>query len=246
MQCLKRRRPWAWGKCCDSLEAAHQPICREVGGRPPPQQSLRSNIEAKSHELLVRYAPRALYVDGDPVRLAQVVANLLNNATKFTPCNGRIEISMRAKAEHVFIRVRDNGIGIAPADLDGIFEMFVQLDSSKTQPAAGLGLGLALARSLVKLHGGEITARSAGCGKGSEFRIRLPLAVPPQHRSEETNVPPPPHAPRRVLVVDDHVDAATTLGCCWSAVGIPYAHALMDRPHSRLLHGRRQRWLSSI
>ncbi|HEV7446049.1 MAG TPA: ATP-binding protein [Steroidobacteraceae bacterium] len=172
----------------------------------------RPNIDGKSHELLVRYAPRALYVDGDPVRLAQVVANLLNNATKFTPCNGRIEISIRAKAEHAIIRVRDNGIGIAPVGLDSIFEMFVQLDSSKTSPAAGLGLGLALARSLIKLHGGELTARSAGCGKGSEFRIRLPLAVPPQHRSEDTNVRPPAHAPRRVLVVDDHVDAATSLG----------------------------------
>jgi signal transduction histidine kinase/ActR/RegA family two-component response regulator len=172
----------------------------------------RPNIEGKSHELLVRYAPSALYVDGDPVRLAQVVANLLNNAAKFTPCNGRIEISMRAKAGYAIIRVRDNGIGIAPADLDSIFEIFVQLDSSKIQAAAGLGLGLALARSLIELHGGEITARSAGSGKGSDFRIRLPLAVPPQRCSEETNVPLPAHAARRVLVVDDNMDAATSLG----------------------------------
>ena len=173
----------------------------------------RPNIDGRSHELLVRYAPRALYVDGDPVRLAQVVANLLNNATKFTPCNGRIEISIRVKAEHAIIRVRDNGIGIAPADLDSIFEMFVQLDSSKTQAAAGLGLGLALARSLITLHGGEITARSAGPGKGSEFRIRLPLAdAPVVHASEAIKAPPPAHAARRVLVVDDNVDAATSLG----------------------------------
>lgn len=171
----------------------------------------RPNIEAKSHELLVRCAPRTLHVDGDPIRLAQVVANLLNNAAKFTPSKGRIEISMRAKAQYAIIRVRDNGIGIAAADLGSIFEMFVQLDSSKTQAAAGLGLGLALARSLITLHGGEITARSAGPGKGSEFRIRLPLADAPQRRTEETNVPPPAHAARRVLVVDDNVDAATSL-----------------------------------
>jgi signal transduction histidine kinase/CheY-like chemotaxis protein len=172
----------------------------------------RPNIEGRSQELLVRYAPHTVYVDGDPVRLAQVVANLLNNAAKFTPPKGRIEIWMRAKAGQAFIRVRDNGIGVAPADLDSIFEMFVQLDSSKTQAAAGLGLGLALARSLITLHGGEITARSAGSGKGSEFRIQLPLAAPPQYRAEETNVPPPPQTARRVLVVDDNVDAATSLG----------------------------------
>ena len=172
----------------------------------------RPNIEARSQELLVRQAPRTVHVHGDPVRLAQVVANLLNNAAKFTPTKGRIEIWMRVKAEAAFIRVRDNGIGIAPEDLDSIFEMFVQLDSSKTQAGAGLGLGLALARSLITLHGGEITARSAGPGKGSEFRIRLPVAAPPQRRSEEVKVVPRTHAARRVLVVDDNVDAATSLG----------------------------------
>ena len=172
----------------------------------------RPNIEARSHELLVRHAPRTLYVDGDPVRLAQVVANLLNNAAKFTPAKGRIEIWMRVKAEQVIIRVRDSGIGIAPADLESIFETFVQLDSSRSQAAAGLGLGLALARSLIALHRGEITARSAGPGKGSEFRIRLPLVAAPVHAHEETKAPPLAHAARRVLVVDDNVDAATSLG----------------------------------
>ena len=172
----------------------------------------RPNIEARSHELLVRHAPRTLHVDGDPIRLAQVVANLLNNAAKFTPPKGRIEIWMRVKAGQAIIRVRDNGIGIASADLESIFETFVQLDSSKSHAAAGLGLGLALARSLITLHRGEITARSAGAGKGSEFRIRLPLAAAPEHASAETKVPPPAHAARRVLVVDDNVDAATSLG----------------------------------
>lgn len=172
----------------------------------------RPNIEARSHELLVRHAPRTLYVDGDPVRLAQVVANLLNNAAKFTPSKGRIEIWMRLKGGHAFIRVRDSGIGIASTDLESIFETFVQLDSSRSQAAAGLGLGLALARSLITLHGGEITARSAGPGKGSEFRIRLPLAAAPAHANQETKAAPPAHAVRRVLVVDDNVDAATSLG----------------------------------
>jgi signal transduction histidine kinase/ActR/RegA family two-component response regulator len=172
----------------------------------------RPNIEARSHELLVHHAPRTLHVDGDPVRLAQVVANLLNNAAKFTPSKGRIEIWMRVKGEQAFIRVRDSGIGIAAADLESIFETFVQLDSSRSQAAAGLGLGLALARSLITLHKGEIAARSAGPGKGSEFRIRLPLAAAPVHAHEETKAPPLAHTPRRVLVVDDNVDAATSLG----------------------------------
>ena len=175
-------------------------------------ETARPNIEAKAHELVVRHASRTLYVDGDPTRLAQVVANLLNNAAKFTPTRGRITISMRAKSGTAIIRVRDNGMGLASADLDSIFEMFVQLDSSKTQAGAGLGLGLALARSLITLHGGELTAHSAGPGKGSEFRISLPLTDAPAHAP----IPPKPtrtdQVYRRILVVDDNVDAATSLG----------------------------------
>jgi signal transduction histidine kinase/CheY-like chemotaxis protein len=175
-------------------------------------ETARPNIEARSHQLLVIDAPRTVHVEGDPTRLAQVVANVLNNAAKFTPPGGCIEISTRVKAGFALIRVRDNGIGIESNNLDGIFEMFVQLDSSKTQAAAGLGVGLALARSLVALHGGEITARSAGLGKGSEFRIRLPLADAPVQRTAPNNITRPDHPGRRVLVVDDNADAATSLG----------------------------------
>ncbi|MDB6013006.1 MAG: histidine kinase [Gammaproteobacteria bacterium] len=174
-------------------------------------ETARPNIEGRSHELLVRHAPRPLYVDGDSIRLVQVIANLLNNAAKFTPPKGRIEIWVRAKAEHVIIRVRDNGLGIAHADLASIFDMFVQLGSSETHSVAGLGLGLALARSLITLHGGEITAHSAGLRKGSEFRIRLPLADTPADSSDEPETVRPAHTARRILVVDDNVDAATSL-----------------------------------
>jgi signal transduction histidine kinase len=142
-------------------------------------ETARPNIEGKSHELVVRYAPRTFHVDGDPTRLAQVIANLFNNAAKFTPANGRIELSMRSRGPRAIISVRDNGIGIPAAELGRIFDMFVQLDASKTQAAAGLGLGLALARSLVSLHGGEIKGAAAGPGKGSEFAVHLPLAVAP-------------------------------------------------------------------
>lgn len=176
-------------------------------------ETARPNIEGKSHELEVRHAPDTVYIDGDPTRLAQVVANLLNNAAKFTPAKGRIVLSLRAKAGHAVIRVQDNGIGIDAADLDHIFEMFVQLDSSRTQAGAGLGLGLALARTFINMHGGEITAHSAGPGKGSDFRIRLPVAAAPatQHPAEPQLIRPDP-ARRRILVVDDNVDAATSLG----------------------------------
>jgi signal transduction histidine kinase len=175
-------------------------------------ETARPGIEAKSLQLVVHEAPRPLFVDGDPDRLAQVVANLLNNAAKFTPANGRIEISMRAKTEHAVLRIRDSGVGIAGQDLGRIFEMFVQLDSARGQ--AGLGLGLPLARELARLHGGDLTAHSAGIGRGSEFRIRLPLvpAPTPASLAEETPVAAVPQTPRQVLVVDDNVDAATSLG----------------------------------
>jgi len=175
-------------------------------------ETARPGIEAKALQLVLHQAPRPLYVDGDPDRLAQVVANLLNNAAKFTPANGRIEISMRAKTEHAVIRIRDSGVGIAGQDLGRIFELFVQLDASRSQ--AGLGLGLPLARELARLHGGDLTAHSAGVGRGSEFRIRLPLVPAPAPASspEENQVLPVPQTPRQVLVVDDNVDAATSLG----------------------------------
>jgi signal transduction histidine kinase/CheY-like chemotaxis protein len=172
----------------------------------------RPNIEARSLQLVVRSPPRELHVDGDPARLSQVVANLLNNAAKFTPCGGRIELSMRAKSDYAIIRVRDNGIGIDPAHLDRIFEMFVQLGADKMPTGAGLGLGLALARELTRLHGGDVTAHSAGLGKGSEFRIRLPLVAAPAQSAAEPAPAPVPHERRNVLIVDDNVDAATSLG----------------------------------
>jgi signal transduction histidine kinase/ActR/RegA family two-component response regulator len=182
-------------------------------------ETARPNIEGKSHELVVRYAPRTFHVDGDPTRLAQVIANLLNNAAKYTPSNGRIELSMRTEGPQAVISVRDNGIGIPSAELGRIFEMFVQLDASKTQAAAGLGLGLALARSLVTMHGGELKAQSAGPGRGSEFAVHLPLAGAPTKRSTDRRHTQQFAAYRRVVVVDDNVDAATSLAALLDSNG---------------------------
>ena len=182
-------------------------------------ETARPNIEGKSHELVVRYAPRTFHVEGDPTRLEQVISNLLNNAAKFTPSNGRIELSMRAEGPRAVISVRDNGIGIPSTDLGRIFEMFVQLDASRTQAAAGLGLGLALARTLVALHGGEIRAQSAGPGQGSEFAVHLPLAVAPIKSNTEQNDTRPAPVRRRIVVADDNVDAATSLAALLGANG---------------------------
>jgi signal transduction histidine kinase len=170
----------------------------------------KPNIDARGHELVVSYPPQPLYVEGDLVRLAQVVSNLLNNAAKFTPPKGRIELSAHADDGRVVVRVADTGIGIEQERLHEVFDMFVQLDSSRAA-AGGLGLGLTLARSIIERHGGTIEARSAGPGKGAEFIVRLPLeSVPPAAESEAPAAAASAER-RRVLVVDDNVDAAQTL-----------------------------------
>ncbi|HWI37412.1 MAG TPA: ATP-binding protein [Burkholderiales bacterium] len=169
----------------------------------------RPNIAAKGHSLDVRYPAAPLYVDGDPVRLAQVVSNLLNNAAKFTPPNGRIELAAWPVDGSVVVRVGDNGIGIPADKLNEVFGMFVQLDAAHVA-AGGLGLGLTLARSIVERHRGRIEARSGGAGQGSEFLVTLPLAAPPKPAAANEDTAPAPER-RRVLVVDDNVDAAQTL-----------------------------------
>ncbi len=162
-----------------------------------------------SHELRVQICPEPLTVIGDADRLRQVFSNLLSNAAKFTPHGGKIWVLLERSGVQALVRVRDNGVGIPPDRLQSVFEMFMQGPDAHRQD--GLGIGLALVRQLVQLHGGTVTAESEGPGRGSQFTVCLPLA-PRAEASLEQGTPSLTSAhPRRILVVDDNVDAAQTL-----------------------------------
>jgi PAS domain S-box-containing protein len=178
-------------------------------------ETSRPLVEAHRHILTVSLPERPARVEADSARLAQVLSNLLNNAAKYTEDGGRIDLIVeRARGEAV-IRVRDNGIGIAPERLPDIFDMFGQIKGSANRSQGGLGIGLTLARRLVEMQGGKIEANSAGLGKGSEFVTRLPLlaepAAKPAPEPEEEASAPSDDDSRRVLVVDDNVDSAESM-----------------------------------
>jgi CheY-like chemotaxis protein/two-component sensor histidine kinase len=176
-------------------------------------ETSRPLIEAARHELTVSLPSEPLALEADAVRLSQVLANLLNNAAKYTRAGGRIWVSARRDAGNVLISVRDSGAGI-PADLlPRVFDMFFQ-----AQPEArrgGLGIGLTLVKRLVEMHGGTVTVLSKGTGLGSEFLVQLPLAEVGEDASradnDERNEQCSPEFPLRVLVVDDNRDAADSL-----------------------------------
>jgi CheY-like chemotaxis protein len=160
----------------------------------------------------VIYPPEPITLEGDPTRLAQVFANLLNNAAKYTQRGGHIRLTAERQGDEVVVKVRDTGIGI-PADmLPRIFEMFTQVDRSLERSQGGLGIGLSLVRGLVELHGGSVEAHSGGPGQGSEFRVRLSVHPPvwnAQPAAEDGRQGAPSR--HRILVVDDNRDAADSL-----------------------------------
>jgi CheY-like chemotaxis protein len=160
--------------------------------------------------------PEPIYLNADPVRLAQVFSNLLNNAAKYTDPGGTITLSVARSADHVTVSVRDSGIGLPPGSSPAIFEMFSQVSPRLDRSRSGLGIGLSLARALVELHRGEIAARSEGLGRGSEFTVRLPLAADePGAASAPRQAEPVAGSPlrsgMRIAVIDDNVDAAESL-----------------------------------
>ena len=172
----------------------------------------RPIVESRQHHLSVSVPVGALFVEGDPVRLAQVVANLLQNAAKYTDPGGTIEIEGRREGPDMVVRVKDNGRGIPHDRLSAMFELFVQGDDSPDRSQGGLGIGLTLVRSLVQLHGGTVTAHSEGPGRGSEFIVRLPASAREGPRAVEEAPPAPKlQQQRRVLIVDDDKDAAEML-----------------------------------
>jgi PAS domain S-box-containing protein len=185
-------------------------------------EASRPLIESSGHVLTVQLPDGALEVNADVVRMAQAILNLLNNAAKYTPSGGRIELTVSALGSEALICVSDSGVGIPGAMLPRIFELFAQVDHNLEHTQGGLGIGLTLANRLVRLHGGTLTAHSEGLGHGSRFEIRLPLAAPAAAPARPVEAPAPPAAAprtRRVLVVDDNVDAAESLSLLLQADG---------------------------
>lgn len=172
-------------------------------------------IEQRRHALLVSLPDEPIELDADPARLSQVLSNLLNNAAKYTEPGGHVALRVTREGSLVAFSVKDNGIGMPKAMLGRVFEPFVQIDAEQTRSQGGLGVGLTLVKRLVELHGGGVEARSDGPCLGSELIVRLP-ARSADARADAPAPPPVPRAsgpaaPQRVLVVDDNVDAATSL-----------------------------------
>jgi len=181
-------------------------------------QDMAATMAAARHTLRLSVPDAPLVVDGDPTRLAQVVINLLANAAKYTPDGGLIDVALACVDDHAELRVRDNGIGIPADALGAVFSMFAQLEPALDRARGGLGIGLALARGIVDLHGGEILVDSAGAGQGSEFTLRLPL-VAGCAALEATAAPAALALPLRVLVVDDNLDTAETMALALELFG---------------------------
>ncbi len=177
-------------------------------------ETSRPLIDGRRHELAVALPPQPVWVNADPVRLAQVLANLLNNAAKYTEPGGKIALDLEHAGNQAIFRVRDNGIGIPAEKVSAIFDLFTQVDQSLDRAHGGLGVGLNLVRRLVEKHGGTVEASSEGLNRGSEFVIRLPAIaqVAPAAGTDEATARETTEQPcRRILVVDDYPLAAESL-----------------------------------
>jgi CheY-like chemotaxis protein len=184
-------------------------------------ESSKPAIDAAHHTLTCSLPPDDTIINCDPTRLSQIISNLLTNAAKYTPNNGAIMLTVSIGNTSIDISVRDNGLGIPEGMQGRVFELFGQVNRTLDRSQGGLGIGLALVRNLVALHGGTVSVSSPGIGKGSTFTISLPLSMikePPLELTTETAVhPPAPH--RRVLIVDDNVDAANSLSMLAQLLG---------------------------
>lgn len=171
-------------------------------------ETSRPLVTARTQQLTIELPPEPIAIDGDPVRLSQIFANLLNNAAKFTPPHGAIAIRVGHEAGVATIRVVDNGIGLPADRLPDVFEMFTQIDQSFERSAGGLGIGLSLVRELVRAHGGKVDVTSDGPGRGATFTVTLPVLEAVDDPDPRQEVPASTNRPRRILVADDNADAA--------------------------------------
>jgi PAS domain S-box-containing protein len=178
-------------------------------------------IEGSRHQLIFTPMDAPVWLDADRTRLAQVVSNLLNNAAKYTPANGTIQLHAAKEGGEAVISVTDNGIGIEGEMLTRVFEMFTQVGQTVDRAQGGLGIGLALVSSLVEMHGGRVSATSDGLGKGSTFTVRLPIGMSLEARAAESDatLTKTPVSVLRVMVVDDNVDGAQTLALLLQMAG---------------------------
>jgi len=204
------------------LELRREPIDLAAVLRNAVETS-RPLIDASRHELVVQPGPAAgIVVDGDMTRLTQVVANLLNNAAKYTPPGGRISLAMSLEAGEAVVRVTDSGIGIPPERVAEVFEMFTQVDRASPLAQGGLGIGLALVKRLVEMHGGSVAVASAGPGRGSRFEVRLPAvavasALARSAGAQEANASFGNGA--HVLIADDNRDSADSMAMMLGLLG---------------------------
>ena len=200
-------------------------------------EQARPLMEARGHRLDVDLPAAPSFVLGDRSRLVQLVVNLLGNAARYTPPGGHVRLRLRQDGAWAELAVEDDGIGMSADDIAQVFELFVQAERSPDRSEGGLGIGLALVRTVADLHGGSVQAHSGGPGKGSRFTVRLPVTDAPP-RAEPADRAPRGHTasrePRKVLVVDDNQDAADSLAMVLQSMGFEAlaeygAHAALTR-----------------
>ena len=175
-------------------------------------EQVRPLIDGRRHRLTLQTSPELVYVEGDQKRLVQIISNVLNNAAKYTPEGGEIVLSMDADTSTVTLTIKDNGIGMNPDVIEHIFDMFSQAERTSDRTQGGLGIGLALVKNLVQLHGGTVTAASEGHGRGSLLKLTFPRSFHVDELASELKPNIPLVTQLKLLLVDDNVDAAVMLG----------------------------------